>query len=130
MRILLLSLLAALVAFGADSDWAKVKALKTGSELQIWKKGAAQPISALMGDLTDENLIVLIKKTESAIRKDDIDRIDARPPAGKRLTRTKTDKEEVGPDGQITTSSGGGLSFGSKPDFETVYKRPQAPPKK
>lgn len=130
MRILFVTLLAALAAFGADDAWAKVKALKTGSELQVYKKGSAQPISALMGDLTDDNLIILIKKTETAIRRDDIDRIDARPPAGKRWVKEKNEKTSVGADGKETTSSSGGYSIGSKPDFETVYRRPQAPLKK
>jgi hypothetical protein len=39
MRGFLLLLLAGLVAFGAEDEWAKVKALKTGSELHVYKKG-------------------------------------------------------------------------------------------
>ncbi len=100
MRAFLLLLLAGLAGFAAD-DWAKVKALKTGSELLVFKKGSTQSISAQFGDLTDDNLIVIVKKTETAIPKDQIDRVDARPPSGSRITREKTTKETVksSPDG-------------------------------
>ena len=130
MRSLLLLLLAGLTVFGAADDWAKVKGLKTGSELRIFKKGSAQPISALMADLTDDNLVVLVKKTETAIPKGQIDRIDARPPSGSRVTKETTTKDSVGADGKETTSSSGGLSFGNKPDFETVYRRVTPPAQK
>ncbi len=129
MRSLFLLLLATLVAFCADDDWAKVKNVKTGAELRIYKKGSAQPIVAQMGELSDDNLIVLIKKTESAIPRDQIDRIDARP-VTKRVTRETSDKTSLGSDGQVNSSSSGGYSFGSKPDFETVFRRGAPPPKK
>jgi hypothetical protein len=130
MRALLLILLACLVGFGAGDDWAKVKALKTGAELRVFKKGSTLPISAQMGDLTDDNLIVLVKKTETAIPKDQIDRIDARPPAGSRVTKETTTKDGVGPDGSQTSSMSTSYGVGSKPDFETVYRRSPVMPKK
>ena len=76
-----------------------------------------------MGDLTDDNLIVLVKKTETAIPKDQIDRIEARPPAGSRVTKETTTKDSVGPDGSPTSSMSTSYSVGGKPDFETVYRR-------
>jgi hypothetical protein len=130
MRTLFLFLLAALAAFCAGDDWTKVKDIKTGADLRIYKKGSAQPISAQMGDLTDDNIIVLIKKTETAIPRDQIDRIDARPLPGKRVTKETSDKTSIGPDGSVTSSSSGGYSFGGKPDFETVFRRVAPPPKK
>ena len=69
MRGLLLLMLAGLVAFGADDEWAKVKALKTGAELRVFKKGSTQAISAEMDELTEENLVVIIKKTQTAMPK-------------------------------------------------------------
>jgi hypothetical protein len=129
MRAFVLLLLACLAGSAAD-DWSKVKALKTGSELRVFKKGSTQPISAQFGDLTDDNLIVIVKKTETAIPRDQIDRIDARPPAGPRVTRETNAKQTVNPDGTISNSSGAGLSMGSKPDFETVFHRSPPPPKK
>src|ERR1700723_3555156 len=93
MRGFLLLMLAALVAFGADDEWTKVRALKTGAELRVYKKGANQPVLAQMDELTDENLIVIVKKTQTAIPKDQIDRIDARPTSGSRVTKETTTKE-------------------------------------
>lgn len=130
MRAIFLLLLAALAAFGAGDDWAKVKALKTGAELRVYKKGSAQPISALLGDLTEDNLIVMVKKTETAIPRDQIDRIDARPSGGTRATKETTEKDGIGADGKPTSSVSTGYSFGSKPDFETVYRRSSAAGKK
>lgn len=129
MRLFLVLLLACAAGLGAADDWAKVKALKSGAELRVYKKGATTPISAQMGDITEDNLIVLIKKTETAIPRDQIDRIDARP-ASRGVTKETTEKDAIGPDGKETSSSSTGYSFGGKPDFETVYRRAPSPPKK
>jgi hypothetical protein len=83
-----------------------------------------------MGDLTDDNLIVLIKKTETAIPKDQIDRIDARPSAGSRVTKETTTKDDVGSDGSPKSSMSTSYNVGSKPDFEMVYRRSSVTPKK
>ncbi len=128
MRGFLLLMLTALAAFGAGDEWAKVSALKTGAELRVYKKGSVQPVSAQMDELTDENLIVLIKKTQLAIPKEQIDRIDARPSGGG-PTKETTTKKTVDADGKESTSTSTGYSFGGKPDFETVYRRPPAPKK-
>jgi hypothetical protein len=122
-------MLAGLVAFGAGDEWTKVRSLKTGAELRVYKKGSTQPVSALMDELTDENLIVIVKKTQMAIPKDQIDRIDARPASGG-ATKETTTKQTVDPDGKESTSTSTGYSFGGKPNFETVYRRPPAAPKK
>jgi hypothetical protein len=129
MRKLFLFLLAALTVLGAGDDWAKVKSLKAGAELRVYKKGSMQPVMAQMGELTDDNLIVIVKKTETAIAKDQIDRIDARPSSGSRVTKETTAKDGGGPDG-ATSSVSTNYSTGSKPDFEMVYRRPPATPKK
>jgi hypothetical protein len=141
MRGLLLMMLVGLAAFGAEGEWVKVKALKTGAEIRVYKKGSMQPVLAQMDELTDENLIVIVKKTQTAIPKDQIDRVDARPSGGSRVTRETTTKEtfpdskaaadagQAGPAGP-TTSTSTSVSMGSKPDFETVYRRPAGAPKK
>jgi hypothetical protein len=131
VRTLFLLLLTSLAAFGADDDWAKVKTLKTGAELRVYKKGSKQPISAQLGELTDDSLVVIVKKGETAIPKDQIERVDARPASGSRWTKEKTaTKDNVGPDGAVTSSESAGYSIGSKPDFETVYRRSAAAPNK
>jgi hypothetical protein len=122
-------MLAGLVAFGSDDDWTKVRALKTGVELRVFKKGATQPVLAQMDELTDENLVVIVKKTQMAIPKDQIDRIDARAAGGGAKKETTT-KQSVDADGKETTSTSTGYGFGGKPDFETVYRRPPSAPKK
>ena len=61
MRGLLLLILAGAVAFGAEDEWAKVKALKTGAEFAS-SKGLGQPVLAQMDELTDDNLIVIVKR--------------------------------------------------------------------
>jgi hypothetical protein len=143
MAKLALFLGAALLAFGADDPWAKVKELKTGTELRVYKKGAAQPLIVQMDELTDDNLVVIDKKAQSAIARDLIERIDYRPSGKARATtETKTkvddgvgDPKAVIPGGmggpaKPSTSTSSNVSFGSKPDFETIYRRPSGEPKK
>jgi hypothetical protein len=143
MRKLALFLCTAFLAFGVDDPWAKLKELKTGTELRVFKKGAAQPLLVKMDELTADNLVVINKNEESAIPRDQIDRVDYRP-SGKRVIRQSTTKvndgvgdpkavipgPNPGPAGPSTSTSSG-LSIGSKPDFETIYKRPprEAPKK-
>ena len=103
-------LLATLAALGADDPWAKVRALKTGSELRIFQKGAAQPTVAQFGDVGEDALTVIVKNAQTAIPKDSIDRIDFRPP-------------------KVVKRNDSGVSVESKP-YETVYRRPPNPEKK
>ena len=114
--------------------WGKVEQLKGGTELRIFKSGSAQPVLAAFADLNDDNLIVVIKNTETAIPKSDIDRIEARMKGTGRVKSesTATEKppdqtslnprEQTGP----STESSTNLSFGSKGDFQTVYRRTAA----
>jgi len=141
----ILVLCAAAVAFGAEDPWAKVKELKTGSELRVYKRGSAQPLLVKMGDLTDDNLVVVNKKEETAIPRDQIDRIEARLAA---RTRTTIDTESAeknaasdprssipgrnAPPGGMhapTTTTSTGVQW-TKQDFEVVYRRPTGAPKK
>ncbi|MGI8991212.1 MAG: hypothetical protein ACR2I2_16735 [Bryobacteraceae bacterium] len=126
--------LAATLAFSADDAWSKVRELKTGTELRVLKKGAKQPVAAKMDEATDENLIVILKNEQVAIAKSDIERIDYRPAKSGRVTKeTKTTTEVPGEKGPVlgrapgkngpTTSTSSGISIGSKPDFETIYRR-------
>jgi hypothetical protein len=143
MRRLILFLLVSLAAaWGAEDAWSKVKALKTGTEIRIYKKGSMQPILAQMDELTDENLIIIVKKTQTAIARDEIDRVDARPAGGRVSTETTT--KETTPDAKSAsaqpspshgpdvpgTSTNTSVNIGSKPDFEVVYRRPTGAPKK
>jgi len=133
-----LLLLSALTALAADNTWDKVKDLKTGTELRIYKKGKP-PLIATMGDCTDDRLIVVVKNEEVGIDKQDIDRIDYRPLKTNRVTTktTTTDTTQttgVGPSPQgsrpgPTSSTTTSYNVGSKPDFEMLYRRPPPPQK-
>jgi hypothetical protein len=139
MTRLVFVLLGASVAFAADDPWAKVKELKSGTELRVYKKGTAQPILARSADVTEDNLIVVVKDEEIAIAKDLVDRIDQRPNKGSRITKETTSKRTdpdpiPGPPGRgpavAGTSTSSSVGIGSKPDFELLYKRPSAAPGK
>ncbi|HLK69907.1 MAG TPA: hypothetical protein VKU19_41040 [Bryobacteraceae bacterium] len=138
MSKLLVFFLVAAAAFAADDPWAKVRDLKSGTELRIYKKGAAQPVLAKSADVTDDNLVVLVKNEQIAIAKDLIDRIDYRPQGGRATTETKTKTTDPdytpGPMNRGAavpgTSSSTSVGIGSKPDFEVLYRRPPATPKK
>ena len=136
MRRMLLFLLAAAMAWTAEDPWTKVKELKTGAELRVFKKGTAQPVMAKMDELTAENLVVIVKNAQVAIPREEIDRIDARPSQTKsritKETKTKTTDPDTRPAppgfGSRTpeTSTSSTVGIGSKPDFETIYRRPAA----
>jgi hypothetical protein len=139
MRKLLFPLCFVLALLGADDPWAKVKELKTGTELRVYKRGSAQPMTVKMGDLTEENLVVINKNAETAIARDEIDRIDSRPSGKPRVTtESKVATKDVTGDPKAVipapnsrgvgsgpgSSTSSGISMGSRPDFETIYQRP------
>jgi hypothetical protein len=147
MKTFVLLCCGAVAAFGADDPWAKVKEIKSGSELRIYKKGSTQPLLVKMDEANDERIVVVTKNEQSAIAKEDIDRLDARLSGKPRVTKeTKTSVTDAASDprsaipspasrGNVggagtSTSYSTGYSMGSKPDFELVYRRPTAPPKK
>jgi len=132
----LLFVLAAATAFAAEDPWAKVKAIKSGTELRVYKKGSTQPLLVKMDEATDDRLVFVNKNEQTSLDKEEIDRVDARP-SNKRAV-TKETKETMsdsnadprsaipgpqpnrpGPTGSSSTS----FSMGGKPDFETVYRR-------
>lgn len=130
-------LAAAVSLLGAENPWVKVKDLKTGQEVRVVKKASHVPLIGNFADLTDENLIVVIKNEEIAIPRGDIDRIDARPagPASriKRDSKTEVKDPEASRgnpyDSRLPqTNSTSAISMGEKPGFETVYRRTAAGP--
>lgn len=145
LRIVLL-IFAGVMAMAADDPWAKVKDLKSGSELKIWKRGVSQPIDAIYDDLSEEKLLVVVKNEQVAIAKDGIDRIDARPSTKKEKPKVESSvKREINQPSAVaapprdqksrsmpgdTTSASTSVSWG-KPGYETVYRRePVGPPTK
>ena len=91
--------------------------------------------SASCDEANDENLVVATKTEQVAIAKDQIDRIDYRPPkTGPKVTKeTKTQVDpKLSPATAphdapgLSSSSSSTMSMG-KPDFETIYRRLPAP---
>ena len=141
MRSLALFLLATLPVFSADDPWSKVRELKTGTEIRVFKKGSMQPILAKFDEANDDSLIIVVKNEEIAIHRDLVDRLDYRPPQtgpkvkSETTSKTETPDQRVGepPDPRgspgLTSSTSTNYSFGSKPDFQTIYRRPPPAPK-
>lgn len=144
MRTALLLIAALTAAVAAEDTWTKVKDLKSGTDLRITREGAKQPILAQMDHATDENLFIATKKEQLVIPRSEIQRLDARPQqTGSRVSKQTTVKtNEIGnpapseqrPGGRLagpSSSSSTSLSIGSKPDFETIYRKiTGAPPQK
>ena len=136
----LLLVVAVVTAFAAEDPWAKVKDLKSGTEIRIVKKGSAQPLTGKFDELREDSVIIVLKNEQTAVNRDDIDRLDARPnQSTTRSTETKVKTEP--PDAKPPAGMGHGApvpgtsystntSFGSKANFETVYRRPSPAPKK
>ncbi len=140
MSRFLFLVLAAAAALAANDPWAKVKDLKSGTELRVFKKGTAQPVMAKMDEANDERLVVVVKNEQIAIARADIDRLDYRPSKRTSRVTTRTESKTTDPDTRPAppgfesrtpgTSSSSTVNIGSKPDFETLYRRPKPPPKK
>ena len=129
--LLALALIASSSALAASDPWAKVHELKSGSDLRIFKKGVRQAIIATYEDLNDESLIIATRKEEMAIPKNQIERIDFRPKPESRVTKetrtTVTEPDPAAPGNHGVPSAPGSssstnLSFGSKPDYQPIYR--------
>jgi hypothetical protein len=143
MRTLFLALCGALIAFAADDPWAKVKEIKGGTELRVFKKGSSQPLLVKMDEATDERLLIVNKNEQTSVAREDIDRIDARPSSKRTITKdTKQTVSDTNADPRSaipgppsvrpgpTSSTSTSYGVGGKPDFETVYRRPAPAAKK
>jgi len=133
-------LFGAALAFAADDPWTKVKDLKSGTEIRVYKRGAAAPLAGKVDEVFDDRIAVVLKNEQVSIDKDLIDRLDARPAQAPRKissdSKTKTEYPDGKPPAGMNhgapvpgTSQSTSLSFGSKPDFENIYRR-QPPQKK
>ena len=129
----LLLLLCAAGAFAADDPWTKVKDLKSGTEIRIYKRGVSAPVTGKIDEAREESLSVVIKNEQVTIDKDQIERLDYRPQGGSRMTtetKSKTENPDTKPPVGMNhgaavpgASSSTSVSFGSKPDFQTIYRR-------
>ncbi len=135
MKAFFLLLTTAATVLAAD-DWLNVIKLKGGTELRIIRDGSKQPFVAQMDHASDDSLFIATKKEQTVIPKDEIERIDYRPKGGSRIvkqsavtksgpaTRRPSEQRvgEGGPPGPSHSASTN-VSFGPKPDFETIYRR-------
>jgi hypothetical protein len=130
-RVLIL-FVAAVSAFGAEDTWAKVRELKSGTELRVYRQGAKQPILATMDEATEDSLRIVVKNEQRAIPKGEIERIDARPfPPGSRVSQETRSGRESRPalvsiphmSGRTASSTSSTVKVTSKPEFQTVYRR-------
>lgn len=129
-----LTILTATSTITAAEDWARVRALKSGTEIRIHQKGVDKPVHAKMDEADADRILVVVKNEQRAIARDEIDRIDARPgaPVARITNDTKatTGSEESRKTMRTplerprTGSLSSGVSIGGKPDFEVVYRRP------
>ena len=142
-RSFLLALLAVPVLLGADNPWTKVQDLKHGVEVRIYRKGVSEPLIVKLDEVNEDRILVVSMNAQMAVAKADIERLDARPLAKTvpRKVTTESTAKTVDPDytpvppGGVkvpTTSYGSTATWGggSKPDFETVYRRVAEPPRK
>ena len=132
-RAVLFSLVAAAIVFAADDPWTKVKEIKSGSEIRVVKRGSLEPIVAKMDEATDDRLSMVVKNEQVAVPREQIDRVDVRPQKSRVTTETKSKLADAdtrpgpmgrGGSGTPTTTYSSGVNIGSKPEFETVYRRP------
>jgi len=141
MRGMLIVLLAAATAFAADDPWTKVRDLKSGTELRIFKKGGFHPILAKMEEANPDSLIIVVKNEEMAIPREQIDRIDYRPLKTNGRVTKETRESVEGPDAQTavlspnnipsqTSTASTNYVINGQPDYQTIYRRPPPETKK
>jgi len=137
---MLLQIFCLLLTFAADDSWDKVRAAKSGAEMRVYKKDAKPPLQAKFDEATSDSLIAVVKDAQVFIPKDEIERIDYRPPqTSSRVTReTKTTKGvddsaadsqgqpmakgKTAPPSAATSSSSSSVAIGGKPGFELIYR--------
>jgi hypothetical protein len=138
-RTILLLVASASVLFAADNSWDKVKELKSGTEIRIYRAGAPGAIDAKFDEATDDHIVFVEKKEQKSMRKDQVLRLDYRPKPGSRTTETKTTNTPadttpaagMAHGAQVPgQSSSTNVSFG-KAGYETIYRAvaPHAPVK-
>src|SRR4051812_32925001 len=87
---------AAAVLFAAEDSWTKVKELKSGTEIRIVRKGVPQPLEAKLDEVRDDAIVIVVKKEQKAVPREEIERLDYRPKPGSRTTtETRTKSEPV-----------------------------------
>jgi hypothetical protein len=127
-----LPLLIATAAFAGEDSWAKVRELKSGTELRIYRVESKDALLAKLDRAGDESLIVITKSEQLSIPKEEIERIEFRPVQTRHKGKDTRVERKVAPKGAevsgntipgATTSVTTGLHRPGKGDFETIYRR-------
>jgi hypothetical protein len=135
MKRAILLLLTAAAAFGAEDPWMKVRELKSGVELRIYKLNEQAPILAQLDQAGEESLIVITKNAQLSIPKQDIERIDYREARSQRRGKgVRVERKVAAKNAEVTnntipgatTSVATGIRFPSRAHFETIYRRTAA----
>jgi hypothetical protein len=124
------------LGFAAADPWSKVIALKSGSEVRILKSGDKQPLSGQFSEADEERVIVVVKSTQFAITRAEIERVEAKPKGAKAL---KSEQRNVAQDPNVELakpkppgpgssptpalqSGSSGVTY-TKPGFELIYSK-------
>jgi len=126
-----LIVISAVAAFAApDDSWSKVRNLMTGTEVRVVKTDSVTPVIARFAELTDENLLVIVKNQELAIAKENIERVEYSPQKSRLTTESKSttnsyevDTTKPNPRARPSTLYSSGVSIADKVPFETIYRR-------
>jgi hypothetical protein len=130
----LLFLLAGIAAAGDVDPWGKVRELSPGTEIKIYVRAAAQPVTAKLSEARSENLVVQVKDGQKSILKEEIDRIDVRMEGKDRVSRESRSGRESRPAivadprtwGHPANSTSSTIKVTPGAQFKTIYKRPSA----
>lgn len=68
----LLLTLAAISAFAADDPWTKVREIKSGTEIRVYKKGSKVPVVGKIDQATEDAVVIMLKKEEIEIEREEI----------------------------------------------------------
>lgn len=135
MKRAILLLLTAAAAFGAEDPWMKVRELKSGVELRIYKLNEQAPILAQLDQAGEESLIVITKNAQLSIPKQDIERIDYREARSQRRGKgVRVERKVAAKNAEVTnntipgatTSVATGIRLPFRAHFETIYRRTAA----
>lgn len=135
MKLSALLFSSALLVFGADDAWKRVRDLRSGVEVKVLKVGEKNPINARFDEANDERLLLVVKNAQTSIAKEDVLKVEARKQESsvrREQKTTNTDPNQqlsqprVPNPGQRATpalqESSSGVTF-SKPGFELIYEK-------
>ncbi len=83
----------AMLALAADDPRKAVRDLAPKSEVRVWLAGESKPLEGSLDELTAESLVLITKKDQRSLDRQQIERIDSRPGA----VRVKRESSSTAP---------------------------------